>query len=103
MNLHRPDECAEAGSPLMGWLTRSSGHGQKVKPNRAVKRTEGVICADPFGGVLVTAGRRDFANSLPNQSRVAVEGRHFVQEDAPDAIGAALAEWIPGLPKGSVP
>ena len=58
---------------------------------------------DVSEGVLVTAGRRDFAHSLPNQRRVAVEGRHFVQEDAPDAIGAALAEWIPALPRKSSP
>ena len=53
---------------------------------------------DVSEGVLVSGARRDFAQSLPNQRRVLVEGRHFVQEDAPNEIGAALAEWIPGLP-----
>jgi haloalkane dehalogenase len=52
---------------------------------------------DVSQGVLVNGSRREFAQSLPNQQTVAVEGRHFVQEDAPDVIGRALAEWIPGL------
>jgi haloalkane dehalogenase len=53
---------------------------------------------DVSEGVLVAGTRRDFAESLPNQRRVQVEGRHFVQEDAPDAIGSALKEWIAELP-----
>jgi haloalkane dehalogenase len=53
---------------------------------------------DVSEGVLVTGTRRDFAQGLPNQRRVQVEGRHFVQEDAPDEIGSALQEWIAGLP-----
>jgi haloalkane dehalogenase len=52
---------------------------------------------DVSEGVLVTGARRAFARSLPNQRVVRVEGRHFVQEDAPDAIGTALAEWISSL------
>jgi haloalkane dehalogenase len=52
---------------------------------------------DVSEGVLVTDTRREFARSLPNQRIVPVEGRHFVQEDDPDTIGAALSEWISGL------
>jgi len=47
---------------------------------------------------LVAGPRRDFAASLPNQRTVHVRGRHFVQEDAPDEIGRALAAWIAELP-----
>ena len=32
-----------------------------------------------------------------NQTEVAVPGIHFVQEDAPDEIGRALADWYVGL------
>ncbi len=41
---------------------------------------------------------RRFARSLPNQKIVQVYGGHFVQEISGDAIGRALAEWIPSLP-----
>ena len=53
---------------------------------------------DVSEGILVSGPRRDFARSLPRQRVVRVEGRHFVQEDAPDAIGTALAEWVAQLP-----
>lgn len=52
---------------------------------------------DVSEGVLVKGERRDFAAGLPNQKSVRVEGRHFVQEDAPDEIGRAIAEWIRDL------
>ncbi len=41
----------------------------------------------------------DFARGLPNQKRVRVYGGHYVQEVSADAIGRALAEWIPTLPR----
>jgi haloalkane dehalogenase len=53
---------------------------------------------DVSEGILVSGPRRDFARSLPGQQIVTVVGRHFVQEDSPDAIGTALAEWINQLP-----
>jgi haloalkane dehalogenase len=53
---------------------------------------------DVSEGVLVNGSRREFARSLPSQTSVQVEGGHFVQEDAPDEIGAALAEWVAELP-----
>jgi len=38
-----------------------------------------------------------FVGSLKNQKKVTVFGGHFVQEVSGDAIGRALAEWIPKL------
>ncbi|MDH3687842.1 MAG: haloalkane dehalogenase, partial [Myxococcales bacterium] len=52
---------------------------------------------DVSEGVLIAGERRAFAASLPNQETVRVEGRHFVQEDAPDEIGTAIAEWLGSL------
>ena len=52
---------------------------------------------DVSEGVLIAGARREFAASLPSQKVVRVEGRHFIQEDAPDEIGAAIAEWLGGL------
>jgi haloalkane dehalogenase len=44
------------------------------------------------GGTL-TGDRREYCRRWPNQREVVVAGRHFVQEDSPDAIGEALATW----------
>ena len=53
------------------------------------------INAEP-GSILVGA-QRDFCRSWPNQAEVTVEGSHFIQEDSPEAIGRAIADWYPTL------
>lgn len=45
-------------------------------------------------GMMVTGKVLEFCQSLPNQTEVAVKGAHYVQEDSPDEIGKAIAEWI---------
>lgn len=46
---------------------------------------------------FLTGVFRDFCRELPNQQEVTVKGRHFIQEDSPDEIGQALANFIGGL------
>ena len=53
------------------------------------------INAEP-GSILVGV-QRDFCRSWPNQTEVTVKGLHFIQEDSPDAIGHAIADWYPTL------
>lgn len=50
------------------------------------------INAEP--GVIVSGRVRDFVRSWPNQREVTVKGRHFIQEDAPDEIGTAIATFL---------
>ena len=50
------------------------------------------VNAEP-GSILVGA-QREFCRTWPNQTEVTVPGLHFVQEDSPDLIGAAIAEWL---------
>jgi haloalkane dehalogenase len=52
------------------------------------------INAEP--GSLLIGGSRDFCRAWPNQHEVAVRGIHFIQEDSPTEIGAALAEFLRG-------
>jgi haloalkane dehalogenase len=40
---------------------------------------------------------RQIARSWPNQTHITVTGGHFVPEDAPDEIGAAIAGWLRDL------
>lgn len=53
------------------------------------------INAEP--GAILTDGPRETCRSWPNQTEVTVKGSHFIQEDSPDEIGRALAEWLRGL------
>jgi haloalkane dehalogenase len=50
------------------------------------------INADP--GRIIVDGAREFCRTWPNQREVTVPGLHFVQEDAPDEIGQAIAEFV---------
>lgn len=45
-------------------------------------------------GALTRGRVRDFVRSWPNQTEVTVPGVHFLQEDSPDEIGAAVAEFV---------
>lgn len=45
-------------------------------------------------GAIVTGRTRDFYRTWRNQREVSVSGRHFLQEDSPHEIGAALASFI---------
>jgi haloalkane dehalogenase len=53
------------------------------------------VNGDP--GFLLTGALRDFCRTFPNQREVAVRGTHFIQEDAPDEIGRALADFVARL------
>jgi haloalkane dehalogenase len=53
------------------------------------------INADP--GSILTGEQREFCRTFPNQTEVTVPGVHFVQEDSPNEIGAALEGWYRDL------
>lgn len=53
------------------------------------------IDAEP--GSILTGKARDFALSFKNQTVATAKGRHFLQEDSPDEIGAALSDWLKTL------
>lgn len=46
------------------------------------------------GALLGGGANLDFVRSWPAQTEVIVEGVHFVQEDSPDEIGRAIADWM---------
>jgi haloalkane dehalogenase len=53
------------------------------------------INADP--GAILTGPAREYCRSWPNQTEVTVRGSHFVQEDSPQEISAALSDWYATL------
>ena len=50
------------------------------------------IAAEP--GSLLVGRALEFCRSWPNQREAKVRGIHFIQEDAPDEIGAALQAFV---------
>jgi len=53
------------------------------------------IDAEP--GAILTGPQREFCRGFPNQTEVTVPGIHFLQEDSPGEIAAALNEWLDKL------
>ena len=44
-------------------------------------------------GTIPIGAQREFCRGWLNQTEITVAGRHFIQEDSPDEIGAAIANW----------
>ncbi len=53
------------------------------------------VNADP--GAILTGPQREFCRTWPNQTEVTVAGNHFIQEDSPVEIAAAIADWRAGF------
>ncbi len=51
-----------------------------------------LIVGEP--GAILKGRTLEFCRSWPNQTEVTVKGVHFLQEDSPDEIGAALREFV---------
>ena len=49
------------------------------------------VNAEP--GAILVGKQREFCRSWLNQTEVTVAGNHFLQEDSPDEIGRAIADW----------
>ena len=56
------------------------------------------INADP--GSILVGRQREVCRTWPNQTEVTVKGLHFVQEDSPDEIGRAVADFVRKVSSG---
>lgn len=77
-----PDDVVKLVQDYADWLSESS-------------LPKLFINADP--GAILIGRQREFCRSWPNQQEVTVAGTHFIQEDSPDEIGKAVADWRLGL------
>ena len=71
-------------------IVRSYGDWLSVSPVPKL-----FVNADP--GAILVGPQREFCRGWPNQTETTVRGVHFVQEDSPDEIAAAIADWMAGL------
>jgi haloalkane dehalogenase len=95
-------EAGEGRRPTLSWPRQIPIDGEPAEVVRVVEDYGAwlsgsdvpklFINADP--GSILTGDARDFCRRWPNQREVTVPGRHFIQEDSPDAIGAAVAEFV---------
>jgi len=59
-----------------------------------------LVMSEP--GAIMRGRTRDFCRGWPNQTEVTVDGGHFLIEDSPDEIGAALADFIHSVDTGEI-
>jgi haloalkane dehalogenase len=56
------------------------------------------VNAEP--GAVLKGRLREACRAWPNQRELTVAGTHFIQEDSPDQIGTAIADFMRGLCRG---
>ncbi|MDA2913402.1 haloalkane dehalogenase [Acidobacteriia bacterium AH_259_A11_L15] len=95
-------EPGESRRPILTWPREIPFDGEPSDVTEIVKNygewlsTSNVpklfINAEP--GAILTGRQREFCRRWPNQKEVTVKGVHFIQEDSPDEIGQAIADWL---------
>ena len=58
------------------------------------------IDAEPAGFLI--GAQREFCRAWPNQQTVTVQGSHFLQEEAPEAVGKATARFVAKVLAGQI-
>jgi len=92
----------EPRRPMLQWPREIPIDGEPADVVRIVEQYSGWLAMSPVpklfinaepGSILVGAPR-EFCRAWPNQHEVTVKGLHFVQEDSPDEIGQAIADFV---------
>ena len=107
MNVYRAPyiEPGESRRPTLTWPREIPIEGEPPDVTRIVRDyaewmrgndlPKLFVNADP--GAILTGPQRELCRGWKNQQEVTVRGRHFVQEDAPDEIGQAVAAFVQQL------
>jgi haloalkane dehalogenase len=98
-------EPGERRRPTLTWPREIPIEGEPADVTEIVSGYSGWLSASPVPklfvnaepGAILTGEQREFCRTWPNQREVTVRGSHFVQEDSPDEIGTAIAEWLPSI------
>ena len=91
--------------PMLSWPRQIPIEGEPADVNQIVADYQAFLKDSPIPKLFINAdpgsilvGRqREVCRGWANQTEVTVKGLHFVQEDSPDEIGAAVADFLAGL------
>lgn len=95
------EEEGEGRRPTLTWPRQIPIEGEPEEVNEIVtsygewlsKTDVPKLFVNAEPGALIQGPVRDLVRSWPNLTEVTVKGIHFIQEDSPDQIGQAIAEW----------
>src|SRR5205085_5850432 len=99
-------EPGEGRRPMLTWPRQIPIDGQPADVDGIVRAYSEWLAETPVpklfikgepGAILSNGSIVDFCRGWPRQKEVTVAGNHYLQEDSPDAIGAAVAEWLRSL------
>jgi haloalkane dehalogenase len=95
-------EPGEGRRPTLTWPRQIPIDGQPADVDAIVRAYSEWLAASPLpklfikgepGAILSKGPIVDFCRGWPQQTEVAVRGIHYLQEDSPEAIGQAVADW----------
>ncbi|MEA5362814.1 haloalkane dehalogenase [Amycolatopsis sp., V23-08] len=95
----------ESRRPTLSWPRQLPIEGEPADVVRIVEDYGRWLAGSPVPKLFVNAEPgailrdrlRELCRTWPNQAEVTVPGAHFVQEDSPDLIGTAVADFVRGL------
>jgi haloalkane dehalogenase len=98
-------EPGESRRPTLTWPRQIPIEGEPADVHAVVGAYASWLTGTPIAklfvnaepGAILIGPQRDFCRTWPHQREVTVRGSHFVQEDSPDEIGQAVAEWLRSL------
>lgn len=104
-NYRRPfAEPGEARRPTLSWARQLPIDGEPADVTEIVTAYGAWLIQSSIPKLFIQSdpgtmppSALDFCRTWPNQSEVTVRGHHTPQEDSPDEIGLALANWLQTL------
>jgi haloalkane dehalogenase len=95
-------EPGEARRPTLSWPREIPVEGEPADVADIVTQYGAWLAKSPMPKLFINAepgsilvGRqREICRAWPNQTEVTVKGTHFIQEDSPDEIGRAVADFV---------
>ena len=91
----------EGRRPMLSWPRQAPYDGEPADVTEIVTTYGAWLSHSPIPKLFIQGepggmapSERAFCRSFPAQREVTVPGIHFLQEDAPDEIGIALANWL---------
>ena len=94
-------EAGEGRRPMLSWTRQFPIDDERADMNELVTAYGTWLAQSAVPKLYIdndpgtaTQAVRDFCRTWQTQTEVTVKGSHYLQEDAPDEIGAALAAWL---------
>ena len=97
-------EAGEGRRPTLTWPRQVPFDGEPAEVAEIITAYGEWLSQSPLPKLYIQGepgsmpqSERAFCRTWPAQSEITIRGIHFLQEDAPDEIGVALATWLSAL------